>query len=167
MLPLSPKHLFLAYDGDAYSMPLESGWVELRKETEVQLLNEHQLLNAMSNVYFRDWAMAEEIAKEFESAEARRTPSRYRLNHAVLESDDGQTRIFRQTTAAEARDHPHALLHSEKLYPRTQAWPDFIRWRQGGVAYTNGSGMGFLRRAHVDSSGTRGFRKVKIDAVSP
>ncbi len=54
-LPLSPRTLCVAYDGNVYSMPHQNGWTEVRRESDVNAFNEQQFLNASANVYFRDW----------------------------------------------------------------------------------------------------------------
>lgn len=165
LLPLTPRHYFLAYDGDVYSMPVKSGWVDVRRDVDARMLNEQQLLTAMENVYFHEFDDAEAIAAAFDKVSVRRLPARHRLNHAVLESDDGQSQLFRQTSAEEARMHDHALIHSEKLYPRPSGWPDFIRWRIGAVTYSNGSGLGYLRAAHACSTSTRAFQRLRLDTI--
>lgn len=165
LLPLTPRHFFLAYDGDVYSLPVANGWVEVRRDIDARMLNEQLMLTAIENVYFHEIGDAEAIADAFDEVSARRLPSRHRLNHAVLEQVDGQSKLFRQTSAEEAREHGQAMIHSERLYPRPRGWPDFIRWRVGAVTYSNGTGLGYLRRAHADSTWTRPFRKVRLDTI--
>lgn len=164
LLPLTPRHLFLAYDGDVYSLPLANGWVDVKSDNDVRMLNQQQLLTAMANVYFREIADATSIGREFDESAARRIPSRHRINHAVLDSDDGVTKRYRITTAEEARGQD-ALIHSEKLYPRPSGWPDFLRWRAGAATYSNGTGVGYVRRAHADATRSKPFRKIRLDAI--
>jgi len=164
LLPLTPRHLFLAYDGDVYSLPGANGWVDVKSDNDVRMLNEQQLLTAMANVYFREISEATSISREYDEATARRLPSKHRINHAVLDWDDGVTKRFRVTTAEEARGQD-ALIHSEKIYPRPSGWPDFIRLRAGAATYSNGTGVGYVRRAHADSTWSKPFRKIRLDAI--
>lgn len=167
LIPLTPRHLFLAYDGDVYSLPIANHWVHVRSESDVRLLNQQQLLTAMANVYFRDIADATSIAREFDASLARRIPSKHRLNHAILDSDDGVMRRYRVTTAEEARRHQDAIVHSEKLYPRPSGWPDFIRLRADAATYSNGTGVGYVRRAQAQASMSRSqpFQKIRLDSI--
>jgi hypothetical protein len=164
ILPLTPRQLFLAYDGDVYSLPVANGWVDVKSDCDVRMLNQQQLLTALANVYFRNMADAPSISREFDEATARRSPSRHRINHAVLDSDDGVTRRFRSTTAEEALGQD-ALVHSEKLYPRPTGWPDFIRLRAGAATYSNGTSRRYLRRAHAASMGSQPFWKIRLDSI--
>ncbi|MBH1487481.1 DUF4238 domain-containing protein [Stenotrophomonas maltophilia] len=167
LLPLTPRHFFLAYDGDVYSLPVSSRWVDVRDENDVRMLNQQQLLTGMANVYFREIEDATAIAREFDECIARRVPSRHRLNHAVLDSNNGMLRRYRVTTAEEARAHPDALIHSETLYPRPSGWPEFIGWRAGAATYSNGTAVGYVRRAHAHSRETSSqpFRKIRLDNI--
>lgn len=164
LLPLTPRFLFLAYDGDAYSLPVANGWVDVKSDSDVLMLNEQQLLTAMANVYFREISEATSISREYDQATARRLPSRHRINHAVLDWDDGVKKRFRVTTAEEARDRD-ALIHSERLYPRPSGWPNFIRWRASAATYFNGTAVGYVRRAHADSTLLKPFRKIRLDRI--
>lgn len=113
LLPLTPRHLFLAYDGDVYSLPATNGWVDVKSDSDVRKLNEQQLLTAMANVYFREISEAASISREYDEATARRLSSKHRINHAILDWDDGVTKRYRVTTAEEARGQD-AIVHSER-----------------------------------------------------
>ncbi|KIQ97359.1 hypothetical protein TI01_1076 [Lysobacter sp. A03] len=154
----------MAYDGDVYSLPLANGWIDVKSDNDVRMLNEQQLLTATANVYFREASEATSVSREYGEATARRLPSKHRINHAVLDWDDGVTKRFRVTTADEARGQD-ALIHSEKMYPRPSGWPNFIRIRAGAAAYSNGTGVGYVRRAHADSTWSKPFRKIRLDAI--
>ena len=164
LLPLTPRHLFLAYDRDVYSLPVANGWADVKRDSDARILNEQQLLNAMANVYFREISEAASISRQYDETTDKRLPSKHRINHAVLDSDDGVTKRFRVTTAEEARGQD-GLIHSEKLYPRPSGWPDFIRWRAGAATYSNGTGVGYVRRARADSMWSNPFRRIRLDAI--
>ena len=164
MLPLTPRYLYLAYDGEVYSLPVASGWVDVKSDSDARMLNQQQLLNATANVYFREYCDATSIGLEFDESASRRIPFRYRVNHAVLDSDDGVTKRYRGTAAEEARGQD-GLIHTERLFPRPSGWPDFIRLRAGAVTYSNGTGVGYVRRLHADATWSRPFRKIRLDAI--
>lgn len=164
LIPLAPRLLFMAYDGDVYSLPVTNGWVDIKSDSDARMLNQQQLLTAMANVYFREISDADSIGHDFHEFETRRISSRHRINHAVLDSDDGVTKRYRVTTAEEARGQD-ALIHSERLYPRPSGWPSFIRWRAGAATYSNGTGIGFVRRAHANATLSKPFRKLRLDRI--
>lgn len=58
LLPLSPQVLCLGYDGDVYSVPHKSGWVDVHHETDVRAFNQHQFLNCRANIFVHDSAYA-------------------------------------------------------------------------------------------------------------
>ena len=148
-LPLSPRVMCVAYDGDVYSISHEAGWTEVRKERDVKAFNEHQFLNAQVNVYFREWEDGEWILNAFTAVSNRRLPCRYRINYAVLDKVDGDNKVYRAVKREEAGDHTEALIHSEVLMPRPSRWPSQLQWRPKGFVYTNGTGAGYIRAAQT------------------
>ncbi|ROP79410.1 uncharacterized protein DUF4238 [Stenotrophomonas rhizophila] len=168
LIPLTPRHFFIAYDGDVYSLPVSNHWVDVRKESDVNMLNQQQLLNAVANVYFRETSDVTSIGRQFDATADRRIPCRHRLNHAILDWEDGVTKRYRVCTAEEARNHQDAIFHSETLYPRPSGWPDFIHWRASAATYSNGTGIGFVRRAHAETRTTSSqpFKKIRLDRIN-
>ena len=68
LMPLTPRHAALAYDGNVYTVPLGSAQrVQLHDESDVLALNELQYLRAAENLYFADWNDRHRIEREFES----------------------------------------------------------------------------------------------------
>ncbi|WP_158703143.1 DUF4238 domain-containing protein [Pseudomonas chlororaphis] len=162
MLPLSPEILCLAYDGDVYSVDHKNGWVEVKRESDIYAFNQHQFLNCGANIYFRDWTNLEHLCDAYDTASPLRPEARHRLNYAVFDRiEDGQ-KVFRAIDPVDAKQHENALIHTEAIYPRPDAWPQQISWRRGGAAYTNGTAGGYLRRAKVDAVGGEGYRRVRL-----
>jgi hypothetical protein len=144
-LPLSPRILCLAYDGDVYSVPHENGWTEVRKESELAALNEQQFLNAVANVYFRDWADSEWILSSYLAIQSRRLVTRFRVNYAVLDGSDGTHKRYRVVDRHDAEVHEEAIIHTESLTPTPSRWPSQLQWRARGSVFTNGTGAGYIR----------------------
>ncbi|MEK0266644.1 hypothetical protein QT383_10955 [Stenotrophomonas rhizophila] len=134
----------------------------------MNMLNQQQLLNAVANVYFRETSDVTSIGRQFDATADRRIPCRHRLNHAILDWEDGVTKRYRVCTAEEARNHQDAIFHSETLYPRPSGWPDFIHWRASAATYSNGTGIGFVRRAHAETRTTSSqpFKKIRLDRIN-
>lgn len=154
-LPLTPRVMCVAYDGDVYSIPHKGGWVVLRKERDVIAFNEHQFLNAQANIYFREWEDGNWILNSFRTVANRRLPCRHRINYAVLDRVDGSHKVYRTVNREEAGDHTEALIHSEMLMPSPSRWPSQLQWRLKGFVYTNGTGAGYIRagQTHFRTAG--------------
>ena len=68
LLPLTPRLLFVAYDGDVYTVPHEHGFAEIRREEDARAFNQHQILNCFANVYLHDLAHADELLSQVQAA---------------------------------------------------------------------------------------------------
>lgn len=147
LLPLTPKILCIAYDGDVYSIQHDRGWAETRREDDVRAFNQHQLLNCFANVYLHDATYSPELAAQYEAASARRLPARHRFHVAVRDRTEGEYTRYRVVTAEEAQaSADEALFHSETLHCSPTLWPALVRWRAPGSVFTNGTGMKYVRR---------------------
>jgi hypothetical protein len=159
LLPLSPETLCLGYDGDVYSVPHEDGWVEVRRESDVEAFNEHQLLNCRANVFVRDSAHARLVHESFLRVAPRRPEKRHVVHYAILDGREGDLARYRVVNRAEAGDHKEAMIHTQVVHARPAAWPKQISWRQKGFAFTNGTAVGYVRRASTNLENTQPFRK--------
>jgi len=147
LLPLTPKIACVAYDGDVYSIPHQSGWVEVRRDTDVRALNQHQFLNCFANVFLHDISCSGEIISQYSAAESRRLRERRRFHVAVRDKVEGDHTRYRVVTPEEAKSaNEDALFHLEALHYQPSNWPSFIKWRAPGAVYTNGTGLKYVRR---------------------
>lgn len=158
-LPLSPRMMCVAYDGDVYNVSHERGWADLRRDRDVVAFNEHQFLNARANIYFREWEHREWVYSSCRSIEKQRLPFRHRVNYAVLDRVEGDHKVYRTVKREEAGnfDHSEALIHTELLMPRPASWPTQLKMRAKGYVYTNGTGAGYIRAAQTSSRGAGGY----------
>jgi hypothetical protein len=162
LLPLSPKVLFLGYDGDAYSVPNENGWTEARRDADVEAFNEHQLLNCRANLFVQDVQHAGLVHEAFARVAPSRPEVRHRINYAVKDGEsEGSTR-YRVVSHRDAEEHTEAMIHVQALHPKPASWPRQIAWRSNGFAFENGTGVGFVRRAFTNEQGREPFRKVQV-----
>ena len=158
-LPLTPKILCLAYDGDVYSVPHSGGWVDAKRERDVEALNMHQYFNCRSNVYFKDWEEGGKVSSGFQSAAPHRINERHKINYAVLDQTyDGGER-YRVVDAKQAGEHTKALIHTQVLFAKPPFWPSQISVRRNGAVYTNGTGLGYVREATIYRSKSGNFRR--------
>ena len=159
LLPLSPRVLCLGYDGDVYSVPHKSGWVDVRHAMDVQALNEHQYLNCRANIFVQDSEYARGVHDAFCRVAPFRPSAKHVIHYAVLERREGDFTQYRVIDPALAGDHQEALIHTQAVHARPSAWPRQIRWRTKGVVFTNGTAMGYIRRARAKLYQNQGFRK--------
>jgi hypothetical protein len=148
-LPLSPRVACIAYDGDVYSIPHENGWAEVRHERDVLAFNELQTLNAAANLYFRDWADRDWIARAVQPAVAGRELPRHRVTLAVFDKAVGDYERFTAIDPSELKEGDRPLVHSETLLRAPSSWPRQIRWHPKGFVFTNGTRSGFLREGQL------------------
>lgn len=159
ILPLSPNVLCVGYDGDVYSIPHVNGWVETKHETDVHTLNEHQFLNCRANIFVREESHSVIVHDQFARSEANRPSSRYLINYAVLDHRDGEYSRYVVVDAKEAREHERAIIHTQVIHPIPSAWSRLIAWRPNGFAFTNGTGVGYVRRGGTYREDTQPFRR--------
>ena len=159
LLPLSPEILCLGYDGDVYSLPHAGGWVETRKESDIHALNEHQFLNCRANIFVRDTTHSSIVHESFARAESRRPARRHLIYYAVLDRTEGEHSRYRVVDPEVAKEHQEAIIHSQVVHPIPSAWPHLVAWRPGGSVFTNGTGLGYVRRSGTDRGDTQPFRK--------
>lgn len=157
LLPISPTLLCLCYDGGVYSIVSENGCVVVRNADDVVALNRIQLLYARSNVYMRD--TSEVVAEIYESVREERARSGIRLEYAVSERAERNGRRYTVVDRGFGMDD-QGLIAWHFRNPIPNAWPAFIRWRSDGVASSNGSAVGFVRRSHAQG-GHHAFLKAR------
>jgi hypothetical protein len=161
-LPLSPEVLCLGYDGDVYTVPHNNGWVETRRESDALSVNEHQFLNCRANIFVRDVSQAEAVHLGFARSESRRPRSRYQIHYAVLDRKEGEYSRYRVVDPEEAPEHQEAIIHSQMVHAIPSSWPQLLSWRPSGFVFTNGTGLGYVRRPGPVRSGTPSFRKERL-----
>ena len=146
ILPLTPRLCFIAYDGDVYNIPHQSGWLDARREADIRALNQFQLLNCFANIYLHDMQGARSLLEQHEAAMPRRIAERRRFHVAIRDVDVGDHTRYRVVSTDEAKvAQSDTLFHSETIHYRPTHWPAFINWRTPGAVYTNGTGLKYVR----------------------
>ena len=161
ILPLSPSVLCLAYDSDMHSVPHTRGWIDLRKDVDADAFNQHQYLNCRANIFVQHTAHFRVIRDAFRRVSKLRPPTRNRIHYAVLDETDGEYTRYVVVDPEKAEPHEEALIHSQRVYTTPAAWPRQIKWRSGASAFSNGTGIGYVRRAFTDRDDSRPFKKVR------
>ncbi len=157
ILPLTPRLIFIGYDGDVYSIPKQDGVVEIKNRRDVIALNRHQFLQCVANVYVNDVTFEDELIKHYLEVESARPKERYVVHYAQFEGADGNhTRYV--VIPPEVRDQTKdAIMHSQVIHPNPGLWPSQIQIRSNGSVYTNGTGSGYVRVSKTSGASTKAF----------
>jgi len=161
-LPLTPKLLFLGYDGDVYSVPNEKGIVEIKNARDVISLNQHQYLQCVANVYVHDAAYEETLIRHYSEIELARPKARHIVHYAELERIVGEHTRYVVVPPGERDKTKEAIMHSQAIHPNPKIWPSQIRIRHNGSVYTNGTGMGYVRLSRTLEASRREFWRERI-----
>lgn len=148
-LPLTPEIMCVGYDGDVYSIPQKKGWTSVTKESDVKAFNQHQFLECRANIFFKNSEHLKVVEKSFEYVVNNRPSERHRIHYAVFDYSDGEHSRYKVINPSEAREHERAIVHSETVHSRPLSWPNVIRWRNRGAVYTNGTGLGYVRKGQI------------------
>lgn len=157
ILPLTPKLLFLGYDGDVYSIANECGVVEIKNRRDAIALNRHQFLQCVANVYVHDVAFAKDLIKHYSDVESARPKERHVIHYAQIDRTVGNLTRYVVIPPVERDKTKEAIMHSQVIHPYPEMWPSQIRIRSNGSVYSNGTGMGYVRFSRTRIASTRDF----------
>jgi len=143
LLPLTPRILCLGYDGDVYSISHKKGWVDVRNKKDIQSFNEHQFLNCRANIFARDVNSQDSLLASLADIESNRPESRHKIHYAILDRNENGFKRYKVIDRNEADDHKEAIMHCQMISAQPNSWSKQIHWRNKGVVYTNGSGVGY------------------------
>lgn len=161
LLPISPEIFCLGYDGDVYSVPHKDGWADIRNVRDVKALNQHQFLNCRANIFMRSSEHFEFVARSYEEIESHRAGERHRINYTVLDYEaDGYSRYRAVDPSVDGNQHENALVHMETIHRRPSIWPSQLLWRRRGKVFTNDSGIGYVRSAHIRTNVDKPFYSI-------
>jgi len=149
LLPLTPEIMCVGYDGDVYSIPQKKGWAFITKEIDAKAFNQHQFLECRANIFFKNSEDLQFVEESFEDMIDNRPSERHRIHYAVFDYNDGQHSHYKVIDPNEAGEHERAIVHSETVHSRPLSWPSVIRWRNRGAVYTNGTGLGYVRKGQI------------------
>ncbi len=149
-LPLSPRMLVCYFDRGTYSCPgSHPVYRTLDDRRDVYVLNELQILNADSNVYFSDWQDRDALALQVTATKDHRPAERI-LFKVFIEDEKGTDGFhgrakYRLATSDEvAQPMPKLVMHS-RVYPVPSRWISGLKIRAKPVVFTNGSAAGYVR----------------------
>ncbi|HEX3486258.1 MAG TPA: DUF4238 domain-containing protein [Micropepsaceae bacterium] len=145
-LPLTPRYAFMCYDGLVYTvLDKVNGTVNVHAVNDVETLNEFQALNCSRNLYFSNWGDRASVLGRYDAVRTRRIASRHFI-HVCIRDFVGGREIYRPATEEEQSRKGHFLLRSGNVYPVPPRWPSILKFRQKPQTFSNGSGVGHVRK---------------------
>ena len=160
LLPISPKVLCLAYDGDVHSISHSRGWADVKGDADADAFNQHQYLNCRANIFIKSAEHGAVVHEAYLAVASLRPVQQHRLHYAIRDRTVGEYTRYKVVDPATARDHSDALIHTEAVRATPAAWPRLLAWRTGASVYTNGTGLGYVRRAFIHRPTQQPFKRV-------
>lgn len=150
VMPLTPRVSMIAFDPKAYAPKGASkGWLVADRIADVDAINEFQLLNSVSNLYFGRSEDAEHLRLAFAGVADRRPADRFRHWVGMRIEDEGIYERYRRATAEELQTRAPRVFSHSPIYPVPSRWFSKLPFRLPLSGATNGSGVGFVRPAHM------------------
>lgn len=165
ILPISPEVLFVAYDPAVYDVPNVDGWVALDNTEDADAFNQHQMLNAFSNVYLCDIEQKEYARHAFDRLRTLRPTSRCQFRYYVLvQSKVGGRRAdqYRPVSKAEIGEDEETLMAFSPVRAVPASWPSQLTLRRDAHGFSNGSAGGIVRKEHIPAKTASPFWKVRL-----
>ena len=157
-LPLSPKFMCIFYDSDVYSIPNKNNFSKIIRVDDVKAFNQQQIINSKANVFIKDQDHRSFLEESIEESLILRPEQRHRINYAIFDySENGYTR-YKVIDPRLHKNNEEAIIHIETIHSKPNLWPSIIFWKYKGVVYTNGTGLGYIRKSHIPI-GLNNFKK--------
>jgi hypothetical protein len=136
----------------------------VRRESDVDAINEHQILNCVANLYYRDWDLRHDLMQQVLARRQLRPAQRHTVIHAVLDSKTAWGSRYVVKEILDLREEREVLVHVKTNHPEPSAWPSFLRFRSDATAYSNKTGAGLTRRHCLEQGFVtgRGYQKVRL-----
>ena len=161
ILPLSPHVCMLAYDSDIHKVESKNGWLKVKKDRDVEAINQFQFLGCDKNIYFSNSECKDLVMSSLQEFSSARPPCKYEFNYAYLEDQTNTHKIYKASPLQEAKTHETMLLHSKRVYPKPFFWPSFIKKKALARVYTNNSGSGYVRFQWIPDHELHEYREEK------
>ena len=162
-LPLTPEHVALFFDADVHTIAHRNGWFDIKQAADVAAINQHQVLNCQSNVYFSSERAYDWIEPSFKELASERSEPTWKQHYAVLDAEHDGVQRFKVVTGGRVRDHRQAIIITQGIPKRPNAWPSFLQWRTLGSAYDSCTAAGIVRAAHVLANPLSEFKRLRIN----
>jgi hypothetical protein len=164
LLPLSPSLCAIVYDSAVYQSSQRAGWIDVTRGPDVDAINEHQILNCMVNLYYREWDRRDQLVQQVLARRQLRPEHRHTVVHAALDCTTEWGSRYAVKEIKDLREEEEVLVHVTTNHPAPSAWPTFLRFRPDAKAYSNNTGAGLTRRWCIEQGFVtgRGYQKVRV-----
>jgi hypothetical protein len=164
LLPLSPRLCAIVYDSAVYQTSQCAGWIDVTRESDVDAINEHQILNCMANLYYREWDRRYQLMQQVLARKHLRPEHRHTVVHAALDYTMEWGSRYAVKEIKDLREEEEVLIHITANHPVPSAWPSFLRFRPDAKAYSNNTGAGLTRRWCLEQGFVTGrdYQKIRV-----
>lgn len=156
-MPISPQIQLCLYDSGIYNVKRNGLWLSLDESSDVELLNQLQISNSLSNIYFSDLKGSGELLGQVERNLLQWPKQIWSsgLNVAELASESEDHKEYVALTGGSTPSADEQLVHVWKQFSPIPAWPSFVKYRRNQKFVDTGTGRGAIRRhTHKWHSGT-------------
>jgi hypothetical protein len=145
-LPLTPRLYFIAYDPDIY-VPAnkKSLLIVIRHDNEARTLNQLQLLQARSNIYFSSATMAAQIQSEFRSCAEFRPVEWHKLHVFQKVEDQPQHAEYARIDKMALEPGQEFLIGMQSNHIRPKNWTNVVAYRLLPRLVNTGTAVGYVR----------------------
>lgn len=135
----------------------------MRKSSDVESLNEFQLMNCRANLFVGNEDLANYLHRFVDMFIHRRPAEGHVVNFAIFEGEgDEECKRYRIVSKSEFAKAEDGLMHAKTISNSPSSWPSFLLRGIKSSAYYNGAGLGYIRQMHAERRvGDIPFFKVK------
>ncbi|QXA06294.1 DUF4238 domain-containing protein [Acinetobacter pittii] len=161
ILPISPNYCFLAYDKKVYSIPHHKNILKIKKDKDIEIINQFQIINCNYNIYLSSTSSFESYYKKYLKL---RSQSRYKLTYSILDESTYKYKKFKLIPSSELKNYKYSetLTHISTNHPEPDVWPSFLQWNTLGYGFSSNSGQGHVREKFKEILDPKHIYKVKI-----
>jgi hypothetical protein len=149
-MPLTPGIALLAYDADVYQPLGSKSAFEVRRETDVDRLNELQVIRASSALFFQEAADADYVERLFDAHKGGRRTEWSVTRVFIRDGEDERFERFRRIRPEDQNSLEPRIQSMSPILPAPGTWPGFIKIKMRPKGWTNGTVIGFIREAHTN-----------------
>ena len=159
ILPITQSLLVMLYDKDIYSIQHQNNIITVNKDVDIMAINEHQYLNCATNLYLGS-AFTMRHIQDFPDLTEHRKLTGPKIH--VFQKKNNEDHKYYAAKGFDRSKGTDALMAVSTFYAKPTRWPEFLRWRSGGFYFTNGSGVGPIRKACITiERAHRPFQKLR------
>ena len=163
VLPLTPRLLMLAYDGDVYSIPKVKGYASIKKEYDVDAFNYLQLLNCQTNLFTKNPDSSRYLENLHNKVADLKALQGHKTEFFTSDNSEGKIRDENLIDASKIEINQKFFKVSQPVYVAPPIWPKLISWKSKGFIMTNDTCDYFIRQSIVQKFRRNDFYKVPIN----